>query len=700
MALYQQWTRALNLPDPIRRILQTMPYLSIDQRKAVLACTRCQIPVIMGSTLERQLGHILDTVPLIPIGLDGLEFSHIDFRIFINSVTDSIINKPIICSLISLVTRIAPYDDESWIPDYILSLTEKEVAAAIELYHPETFDYSAIMTYNRSDIIFSSRLPHDQDICKSIYLCLARARSTLSGMTLWPDFGTKLVGLEAEKHFWEIYNASGLEFMSDKEYTGVSTADTIRLYVETGEKARGPVEMRSSWRYNDLKPRVYYARGGDTLFASLYIQNIFNTLVDAFPECHRFNRFQEPEDHILGPDDVSLIYDYSSFTSTLHEIVNFIDALAEFMDGTFLTVIDPVEGPKQMSVGELLKEYNRICNDHPEFDTSRVLGSEYGILHHLCGMLGIPGNIFSCTLLHAIMLRIIAGLKRSRTVGDDGKIYTKNGLTPEGERYISDLFYQLESIGRLNLSKMSVFPYQDLDFDDLSAFAYQFVKRPYYRIDTRMQIGELLLLPNCAFIQKFADRFHQCIDGGYTDAIRLYGKQLSRFVNHLADEVLYLSSDDLHVLRRLVSVNHSMAVRTLETLEGWEGKDRAIKQFANRYMYINVPDDWSLWSFANVVLSKYELDEPICISVPYQAIEDFEVSWDVGETFEYRSTKMLSYLQKLDYVESEKVRTTITREEYGDDLCRDLILETTAPLYTFKVCRPVPKWIISMPLDK
>lgn len=246
---------------------------------------------------------------------------------------------------------------------------------------------------------------------------------------------------------------------------------------------------------------------------------------------------------------------------------------------------------------------------------------------------------------------------------------------------------------------MSSFPYQDLDEDDIFAFSFQFIKRPYFRIDTRMQSGVLLLLPNCAFIQEFADGCHQSVHGGYTEAIILYGKQLSRFVMHVADEVLALEYDDLELLRRFVTTNYTKAAHRLKKEREWENREKALARFLNRYMYINVPDSWSSWSFQNVVLGKYELDDPIMVSLPYVAVEDFCVSWDIGEEFEYHGSKMLSYLQKLEYIESEKVLTSITRREYGDDLCRDLMMETSAPLYHFKVLRSVPDWIRSMPLD-
>lgn len=49
-----------------------------------------------------------------------------------------------------------------------------------------------------------------------------------------------------------------------------SLKEVERFYCHTGVTIDGPVEMRSSWKYNDLKPRIYYAQGPTVYSVSKY----------------------------------------------------------------------------------------------------------------------------------------------------------------------------------------------------------------------------------------------------------------------------------------------------------------------------------------------------------------------------------------------------------------------------------------------
>jgi hypothetical protein len=220
----------------------------------------------------------------------------------------------------------------------------------------------------------------------------------------------------------------------------VTCGDLERLYAETGCKIGGPVEVRSAWKYNDLKPRVYFARGGTVHHASKYTQQIFNVILDCFPEVDKTERFLEPCSGI-DDDETSVIYDYESFTSSLEEIKNFIGQLAMFFGDTEVTVIDSQRGPVQITVGEILLDYNAKCNEYAEFDASRLTSDpEFRSLFHTCGMLGVPGNISSCTLLHGILIRYVVGYGKGRSVGDDGKVYVVLGKEHHQRKYSTSSF--------------------------------------------------------------------------------------------------------------------------------------------------------------------------------------------------------------------------------------------------------------------
>lgn len=134
----------------------------------------------------------------------------------------------------------------------------------------------------------------------------------------------------------------------------------------------GPTELRSSWKYNDLKPRVYYAQGPDAYFGSRFIQQLFNKMVDAFPTTNRYTRFSINSLESLTPNDIMFIYDYSSFTSSLSELKNFTQALANFFRGVDVTIVRSDVGPTLIDLGDLLDNYNATCNINPEYDVGPI----------------------------------------------------------------------------------------------------------------------------------------------------------------------------------------------------------------------------------------------------------------------------------------------------------------------------------------
>jgi hypothetical protein len=134
-----------------------------------------------------------------------------------------------------------------------------------------------------------------------------------------------------------------------------------------GISVPGPVEVRTAWKYNDLKPRVYFAQGGDTFDASRYIQHVFNILVDSMDCVHRKNRFL-PITGELTQRMTTLIYDYESFTSLLDSIHEFLRELSIFFEGVPIQLVGDKDGLVTTTLGELITSYTRTCAEFASFD--------------------------------------------------------------------------------------------------------------------------------------------------------------------------------------------------------------------------------------------------------------------------------------------------------------------------------------------
>lgn len=356
----------------------------------------------------------------------------------------------------------------------------KEVEASITERHPVCFDYRPIFSFNTKhrQLPFSPRLPPDPEAASETFMSFVRARAKVAHLKpLIPDIGMKSFGEEATESFWRAYRRHSCTFgtgLSETYGDRPVLRDVLRLEHETGERVHGPTEMRISWKFVDLKPRVYFARSGEVARASLFVQEIFNTIIDEFPEVHRRNRFSDIECMFVTEKESCIVYDYTAFTSNLDEIKCFVHALANFFLGTEITVIDPGYGPVVLDVGEYLHEYNRVCNSFAEFSLDRFQDYFFsGIVRHTCGMLGVPGNIFSCTLFHGIHLRMLAGLRRSRCVGDDARFYYQWLRNPQDRRYLIE-----ELLGSIGIVALEKSRFYDPDDEENGTGPWNYVKRP------------------------------------------------------------------------------------------------------------------------------------------------------------------------------------------------------------------------------
>lgn len=231
----------------------------------------------------------------------------------------------------------------------------------------------------------------------------------------------------ADKPIFPRYSRRHMSYSTAVE-AGVGSITGVeyeRLYYQTGFTCSSPLEVRQTWKYNDLTPRTYFCQGGATYEASKYAQEIFNRLVDMFEVSHRRRRFDLARLDVELHEDV-WVYDYSSFTSNHTEQKYFLQALATFCKGYPLLVFDVRHGIVRLDLGEYIDNYNRVCNILPEFELgpallSRLMISAQRFTHRKGGALGVFGNLATCTVHHALTsLNISGSATKSSVVGDDG----------------------------------------------------------------------------------------------------------------------------------------------------------------------------------------------------------------------------------------------------------------------------------------
>lgn len=377
---------------------------------------------------------------------------------------------------------------------------EKEILASQEKTHLRTFDYNSFFALS-SDIRHRTPLAPgflvNGELHDMLFHGFERAIRRLESMLLYPDYSTRTLGREASRNLKMASEGFGYFDIEN------STQGLEMLYCRTGWMVKGRTEARWAWKFNVLKPRVYYARGPDQYYDSRYVQAIFNVFVDAFEFCHRFRRFDH--NHLRFPVSASaFIYDYESFTSRLWEIRNFTQKLADRCRGRMVQIVDSNKGVVTVDLGIILDDFNTSCNIFPDFDIGvlnwdRAYDEE--VLVHNCGMLGVPGNISSCTLLHGIHLACLLRTLIIKVIGDDAFGVMED---PDLE---DEIIEELGNIGRVSKEKIEVWRPDPACFGDLRD-GWHYTKRPISRLDTRVYVGWQMNFPPIMICLGLSDPFH------------------------------------------------------------------------------------------------------------------------------------------------------------------------------------------------
>jgi len=402
-------------------------------------------------------------------------------------------DSPISSGFISMLARTIP----SSIPDENINIIEedreKELIAALSEYHPISFNWDALFT--GIPIPIAQDYPYS-DVHSTIYYSLLNTKSKIQDRIYYPLFSNKTIGRESRSILGSMKN-NVEDILLDE-----STQALEILYSRSEVKISGTTEMRTSFSLNDLRPRSYYARGPTVYYPSRYIQPIFNILVDMFPVTNRRARFILSQLEVSSSESL-FIYDYSSFTSTLFEIRNFTEALSRYFTGTTITIIDSFHGPTLVDLGEMLHDFNLECNVFPEFTVPDFKSSDLpsSSNFHRCGMLGVPGNISSCTLLHGMHLAILLCSVLCRCVGDDA-------IGKKERELVTTLIQKfLPNIGHVSLEKSTIWDFMDEEHaGDFGSYgSWYYTKRPITRHGSRIVTGFQAIYPPITYIMRWKD---------------------------------------------------------------------------------------------------------------------------------------------------------------------------------------------------
>jgi hypothetical protein len=551
-----------------------------------------------------------------------------------------------------------------------------EIRLAISKEIPECNFFPFFFPSSFSDNIHES-LPIRPDLCTRVYHRFKKFREEIPERFIYPRATHKNMSRSTRRDFEEQFKTSISEFPI------FGQDDWQRVYHETGYKVQGTCELRQKWYTHGAKPRTYVAMGGSAYSACRFLQDFFTEMVNLFPATNHITRLQ-PNRLILtwdDPDNHYRIYDLSSFTSNCKEQKKFIRALTEFFRGCMVVIVDEVLGPLEVDLGDLLEEYEDICVNEPEVSFERAFRNKYGeeadtVKHARASMLGIFGNLMTCTLAHYLLIApCVTGDMEINIAGDDGLV-----LETLINRYFLDA-----AIGLVG----DCAPDKTMRTDDISAVA---LKRPIHEDPPTLYSGYNIIPPNLATTvsqllgQPCHSRFEffGLEDTSVTERLDVLGKDLLRFLEACYEKGIdeYQANDVVSGFKKLAS-----SILKFTPLSGPLSQLGYVWPLSPlEYNYYSIsPLTCYAWLFCTSLSFHVRRDEPIGSS---------DLKWS-GDGTSGNSDRRLVLLERLGYLEKTAMLETLS----GYDSCarwlslqRRTVLEPV--VYQYSCIKDIPLSLI------
>jgi len=201
---------------------------------------------------------------------------------------------------------------------------------------------------------------------------------------------------------------------------------------------------------------------------------------------------------------------------------HFVEQLANFFIGVEVIVVDERHGYTVRDLGEMLLEYNETCVWKPELSYERFDPSRGDPVYHgIASLLGIFGNLMTCTVAHFLTISpLISNFREANVAGDDG-------IFPEDELDSYTNHVALTLVGEYAREKC-------FRGDDEAPIC---LKRPFVESVPLCYLLDNVVPPSLAMTfallhPERADpryRFHNLSDKPLTHRLSTVGKDLLRF---------------------------------------------------------------------------------------------------------------------------------------------------------------------------
>lgn len=683
-------------------MISLIRFFPLTLRKDLLLMTRVRTPVSHSAFLPKHLHHMgskrmaESTDNRVVVRFDAYYIQDI-FSTFIDV-------SEWMTSFYSMLLRNLPYGDNYLFIENQARVQSfaKEFEATQRGPQSQKLNYSFLFGDFQSPLsVFLPSRPH---ISEYVFDRFNAWKVNISRQLIYPRYSSKSVGRTTAAAL-----RSRSSFALNQQ--SVSTLDLERHYHVTGEVIEGPVEMRQAWFMNDLKPRTYFAQGGDSYASSKYIQEPFNLLLDCLPHTHRKSRF-DLDRLDVAPHDTVLVYDFSSFTSSMTEQTHFISALANFCVGTQVNLLDTRLGIVTHDLGKLLHDYNSRCNTRPVFEISQELRDLSGYsdiiyYHETAGFLGVHGNLASCTCCHGLtLLHLVGNVRKCSCVGDDaiGIIYIRAPRLELGEveilRSVDSHYEALRDIGSIHPEKTAELgPIEDYERPDE---VWTYLKRSLKRTFNGLSLTRQHAYPSFALAMYKHFRTTRKPRYELNDH-----NVIPRLVTQISSFLLSIFNNKPSTLDICIAVEYLRLIYEESGLpchgyliQQHTGNQRTQTSYSHCLFVPWIPqateDLHYLTDFEPLenLLRVIDFDQASLPVTTFKRIEP-DYSWVPGSTFTGCSTKLLKILRDLGYVTQSPMMQTVGRED-ALRYFQDFLSIGSQVVYEFTVLAEVPAWTIDV----
>jgi hypothetical protein len=461
--------------------------------------------------------------------------------------------------------------------------------------------------------------------------------------------------------------------------------DWERVYHDYGIELEGEVEFRQKWYPSGAKPRTYAAMGGTSYRYCRHLPDFFTALVNLFRETNHVTRLRPGRLFIPGSLPAHFrVYDLSNFTSNCREQRSFCLELVEFFTGVSVTVVDEHYGPEERDLGEMLWDYYVHCVDRPLTSLERTparfgLQDHISYQHGVASLLGIFGNLMTCTLAHFLILSpTVETPEEINIAGDDG-------LALEHDANEVHLDAAIELVGTVEKTK-------NFRSDEEGAIC---LKRPLHQIGSRLELSYNIVPPTVATALSY-----------------IAGKDLDPRFNHIGiedlkpvDRVSLVGVDLLRFLRSCYALKYENVGLITAIFEGFEGAVRSqfnasmeslrIRWGHNLFWPIH-PGDYDflavdpirLWCIYYTGSRAFHVRERVHLNV-----------WafrEVGDVARCNSNRRLVLLERLGFVEKESISIQLDGLDAADFMYNLFVNPRFLPpeVYSYRVIRDIPDYFM------